>query len=111
MPVEFDQENSFNQNFNKNFAKSNVSKINLFLIKHKFAKDDKQANIILLGVSFVSIVLTAVILNVSVFGGGFLKKKTTNQNAKILKEYQAQGLKGKALFDRIQADKKAGILK
>lgn len=111
MSVEFDQENNFNKNFNRSFSNSNSSKMNAFLIKKGYAKNEKQANMILLGISLISIFITIVILNMTVFGGSFFNKKTTNQNAKIIKEYQAQGLKGKALFDKLEEDRKAGIIK
>ncbi|MFA6430075.1 MAG: hypothetical protein WC229_03590 [Candidatus Paceibacterota bacterium] len=111
MSVEFDQENSFDKKFERTIAKKKGSKMNAFLIKHYFAKNEKQANMILLGVSLVSLLLTAVILNVSVFGGSFFNKKTLSPNAKIMQEYKDQGLSGKALMDKIREDKKTGISK
>jgi hypothetical protein len=106
MPVVFDQENSFNKTFNRTFAKSNSSKMSAYLIKKGFAKNEKQANIVLLGISAISIIITIVVLNTTVFGGSLFGKKTTSSNIKAVKEYQAQGLKGRALIDKIIETKK-----
>lgn len=111
MSVEFDQENSFDKKFERTIANKKGSQMNAFLIKHYFAKNEKQANVILLSVSLIAIILTVVILNVSVFGGSLFNKKTLNQNAKIIQEYKKQGLTGKALMDKIRIDTEAGILK
>ena len=118
MPVEFDQENSFDKKFERTIAKNKGSKMNAFLIKHYFAKNERQANMILLGVSFVSILLTVIILNVVVFGGGVSGKKIINNqprpvnpNFKIIEGYKAQGLTGKALSDKIKEAKASGVLK
>ncbi len=68
MSVQFDQENSFDKKFERTIAKNKGSKMNAFLIKHYFAKNEKQANMILLGVSGVSILITIIILSTTVFG-------------------------------------------
>ncbi len=105
MPVEFDQENNFNKTFNRTFAKNNGSKMSAYLIKKGYVKNEKQANLILLGMSAVFICITIVVLNTTVFGGG-LSKKSSNSDTKVIKEYQAQGLKGKVLIDKIRETKK-----
>jgi hypothetical protein len=69
MSVQFDQENSFNKTFDRTFAKSNSSKMSTYLIKKGYAKNEKQANVILLGISAISILITIVVLNTTVFGG------------------------------------------
>jgi len=111
MPVEFDQSNDFNKKFEKVLASKKDSKMNTFLIKHYIAKDEKQANIILLGISAIFLVLTFFVFYTFVFGNGFKSASNSSQNAKVIEEYRKQGLKGKALLDKMQADRKAGIIK
>lgn len=105
MSVEFDQENSFNKTFNRTFEKNSGSKMSTYLIKKGYAKNEKQANMILLGISALSICITVIVLNMTVWGGSLFKKSST-QNTEALKEYQAQGLKGRALIEKIRETKK-----
>jgi hypothetical protein len=109
MSIEFEQENNFNQAFNRTISKNSGSKMNSFLIKHYIAKNEQQANMILLGISVLCIITTAIIMNVFIFGNR--AKPVNNPNAAKIEEYRKQGLTGKALFDKIQEDRKAGIIK
>jgi len=109
MSVEFDQENNFNKNFERTISKSNGSKMNTYLIKKGYAKNEKQANLILLGISLLCILITIFVFYTFVLGNN--KKPVSSPNAKIIQEYRAQGLTGKALMDKMREDRKAGILK
>jgi len=111
MPVEFDQENSFNKTFNNNFSKTRDSKMNAFLIKHNFARNEKQASMILFGVSVVFFVLTIFVFSTFVFGNNISVNKASPETTKAIETYKTQGLTGRALMNKMQEDRKNGILK
>lgn len=109
-PMEFNQDKGF-QRLSKDAGNSSF---NRFLIKKGFAKDDNQANIILLSISAISLITASVIFYVFVLGGSlpnFGAKKTQNDNAKIIQEYRDQGLKGPELMKKIQEARQAGLIK
>ena len=108
--VEFNQDKDF-QRLTKDATNSSFVR---FLIKKGFAKDEKQANIILISISVISLITTAVVVYTFVLGGtlpNFGAKKIQNDNAKVIQEFRDQGLKGAELMKKIQEARQAGIIK
>ena len=107
MSVIFDE----NNNFNNRRIDENDSKLVNYLVVKRFAKNKDQANLILLSVSILFIILSSLIIYFFVFGGNFLKDTHKNPYTKVVDKYRAQGLKGKALMDKVIMDKQSGLIK
>jgi hypothetical protein len=105
MPVEFEQNNDFRRSFAQEQNSSGMSR---FLIKNGLAKDTDQSNIILISVCIIFIIITSIILY-NTFKSP--SSNTNSPNALIIKSYIDQGLKGKALIDRLNQDRAAGLIK
>jgi len=113
MSVEFEEERNFNENLRKMENRINTSKISNFLIKNGFAKNQLQANILMLLISTVCLALMFFILYSVIF-----KTNETNtssdindQNNKVMLQYIGQGYVGKSLMDKIAQDKQSGLIK
>ncbi len=105
MSVEFEQNNDFRRSFTQEQNSSGMSR---FLIKNGLAKDTDQSNIILISVCILFIIVTSIILY-NTFKSP--SSNTNNPNTPIIKNYIDQGLKGKALIDRIKQDRASGLIK
>jgi len=105
MSVEFEQNNDFKRSSNYGQSSSGMSK---FLIKNGLAKDTDQSNIILMSVCILIFIVTSIVLY-NTFKSS--SSDTNNPNTPIIKNYMDQGLKGKALLDRIKQDRASGLIK
>lgn len=111
MPVEFDQENSFNKTFNRTFAKSNSSKMSAYLIKKGYAKNEKRANMILLSVSFIFIIITVFVFKSAVFSSQKPLSDRDIEISKAVEEYKKTGISSTDFRRKISEDIQSGKIK
>ena len=63
MGIEFNEENAMmNQAYQQQVQQANSSAFGRFLIARGIAKDDAQANMILLGIAIAAVVLTIIVI-------------------------------------------------
>ena len=63
MGIEFNEENAMmNQAYQQQVQQANSSAFGRFLVARGIAKDDAQANMVLLGIAFGAIVLTVIVV-------------------------------------------------
>ncbi|MFA6430541.1 MAG: hypothetical protein WC229_01460 [Candidatus Paceibacterota bacterium] len=111
MSIEFDQENSFNKTFSKAYSKSGDSKIVAYLIKKRFAKNEKQANMILLGIAVLCILLTLSIIKTTVYPASAPVSQRTREISQTMSEYRKAGLPLSEIRKRIAEDIQSGKIK
>lgn len=111
MTIELEQESNLDKTFEKNYSSSKKeSKMCNFLIKRGISKDRKNAEKLLIIFSITLIIISIIICYTSIFQTSVLYIPK-NPNAKIIQEYRAQGLTGKALLDKIQEGRASGLIK
>ena len=90
--IEFEQNKDLNKNFTRIQTDTAGSAFARFLIKKGYAENIEQTNIILLAISAVSFILMLFIMYFFVFGAPLPSfSSSSNNNAKIIKEYRDQG--------------------
>ncbi len=63
MGIEFNEENAMmNQAYQQQVQQANSSAFGRFLVARGIAKDDAQANMILLGIAIAAVVLTIIVI-------------------------------------------------
>ena len=102
--VEFEHNNDFRRSFAQERNSSGVSD---FLIRNGLAKNDSQSNIILISVCILFVLVTSIVL----YDTFKSSSSNINDTNPIIKSYIDQGLKGKALFDKIRQDRASGLIK
>lgn len=110
--IEFNQDSDPNKIFVRIQNDESNSAMIGFLIRNGYAKNIEQANIILLFISISSFVLMGAVLYFFVFGAPLPSFSSgSNNNAKIIKEYRDQGLKGPELMKKIREARNTGLIK
>jgi hypothetical protein len=92
-------------------ADASGSKMGNFLVKNKIAKDARQANVILLGISVLFFALMFFVFSQYVFASPTPQTTISPQDAKIIKGYISQGLHGRDLTEKVKQAKALGIIK
>ncbi len=63
MGIEFNEENAMmNQAYQQQVQQANSSAFGRFLVARGIAKDDAQANMILLGIAVAAVILTVIVI-------------------------------------------------
>lgn len=102
--VEFEENKDLRNNINDSLIRTAPVGLSGFIIRHGWARNIKQANLILLIIALVSLLLMGFVFNRFVFSSDRSSVITAKDQARIktIRGYIDQGLRGPALLQKIK---------